>query len=323
MQIINRLAHPGWVGVVLPLGLAIGSTFTPGTWRGALLIAAIVAVAWTIHNTEFGGKNWRRTGIAVAIATVIAIGVFFIGRIVDARPKPKESAVVMPAPSPPLSVVEKNVTSNLGQTSADKPKRKPNRRTVTAPAPPPATNTDKSSIPPSAGTSTGPVVVQPGAVASFGQQGGQTAGTIINSLATAPELDVTDVQDNKLNLAGLYETKYKIKINSQFTIGKFAVKVSTKSGLESLVSLHLNPDIMRVYQGEGPAINGIQIGTPGSPSSGRYAAEAIIAMVGDAVVVVETKIPETFNIEFFCAPVQCSLKRLYVPKPSPLGQSPK
>jgi hypothetical protein len=84
----GRLSHPWWLGVVLPLALAIGSTFTPGTIRGWLLIAAVAAVAWTFHHTEFGGKRWRVTGIVILASIALAIGVFYIGQVVDGRSKP-------------------------------------------------------------------------------------------------------------------------------------------------------------------------------------------------------------------------------------------
>jgi hypothetical protein len=90
---ISKLKHPAWSGVVMPLALAVGSTFTPATIRGALLVLAVIAIAGTIHNTEFGAKRWRVTGIALLISTTLAVGVFFIGSVVDANSKPKPTAV--------------------------------------------------------------------------------------------------------------------------------------------------------------------------------------------------------------------------------------
>lgn len=98
---LAKLQHPGWWGLVVPIGLAIGSTFTPGTVRSILLILMIGAVGWTIHNTEFGAKRWKVTGLAAGICAILAVLIFFLGRAMDARQKPKEqSARVMPAPGP-------------------------------------------------------------------------------------------------------------------------------------------------------------------------------------------------------------------------------
>src|ERR1035438_374136 len=87
---LSRLQHPGWWGLVVPIGLAIGSTFTPETVRGVLLVAMIGAVAYTVHNTEFGARRWKVTGVAAGICAVLAIPIFFLGHAMDARQKPKE-----------------------------------------------------------------------------------------------------------------------------------------------------------------------------------------------------------------------------------------
>lgn len=117
---LSKLKHPAWSGIVLPLALAIGATFTPGTVRAALLIAAIVAVASTYHHTEHGGKRWKRTGAVAGVCLAIAIGVFFLGRVVDARSKPKETAAIGnpgPIPIPPARVAGSTAMSS----ATDKP----------------------------------------------------------------------------------------------------------------------------------------------------------------------------------------------------------
>jgi hypothetical protein len=92
---VSKLYHPAWSGVVVPLMLAIGSTFTPATVRGVLLVAAVVSVAWTFHVTEFGGRQWKRTGVVVGLCVAAAIGVFFVGQVVDAASKPKPSVATI------------------------------------------------------------------------------------------------------------------------------------------------------------------------------------------------------------------------------------
>ena len=98
---LAKLKHHAWSGVVMPIALAIGSTFTPGTVRDVLLIVAVMVVAWAFHNTEFGGKRWRRTAVVLGIASALAVGVFFVGQRIDAQQKPKQTAT---APMPDTSV---------------------------------------------------------------------------------------------------------------------------------------------------------------------------------------------------------------------------
>ena len=85
MANLKTLAHPGWVGVVLPLALAVGSTFSPDVIRGVLLIAAVIGATWTFHRTAFAGGSLKRTGIASLVLLVAALGVFALGHALDAR----------------------------------------------------------------------------------------------------------------------------------------------------------------------------------------------------------------------------------------------
>lgn len=84
VQIVNRVRHPDWVAVVLPLALAIGSTFTPGTLRVWLLVAAVGAATWIFYNTELGAKNIVRTIVASFVFLLIAAAIFLTGRRYDA-----------------------------------------------------------------------------------------------------------------------------------------------------------------------------------------------------------------------------------------------
>lgn len=97
MHIIKQLQHPGWVGVVLPLLLAIASTFTPATLRAILLVLAVTAATWTFHYTELGGKKLKRTITAGLVLTALASLVFIMGRRSD------QSARTVPAPSPQVT----------------------------------------------------------------------------------------------------------------------------------------------------------------------------------------------------------------------------
>jgi hypothetical protein len=121
---LNRLSHPGWLGVVLPLvvlplALTIVSTFTPGTVRAGLLITAVVAAVWTFHKTDYAGQNLKKTGPAAVGFLVIALVVFFIGRAMDTPAK----AVQVTAQNPAISPVEVPAPQ-AKQQIADAPKGK-------------------------------------------------------------------------------------------------------------------------------------------------------------------------------------------------------
>jgi hypothetical protein len=85
MGIIERIQHPGWVGVILPLLLAIGSTFTPGMLRVVLLVVAVIAATWVFKRTELGKEGVWKTGLAALLFVAVAVGIFFLGHRFDAQ----------------------------------------------------------------------------------------------------------------------------------------------------------------------------------------------------------------------------------------------
>jgi len=80
----SDLRHPAWRGVVLPLILAIGSTFSPDILRVILLAAAVIAVTWTFYLTKYGGRNFKKTALVGVGSIVLAFAIFAGGRILDA-----------------------------------------------------------------------------------------------------------------------------------------------------------------------------------------------------------------------------------------------
>jgi hypothetical protein len=130
MQIVNRLAHPGWVGVVLPILLAVGATFSPDAIRGLLLLSAIVAATWTFHKTGYAGQSFKKTGVAFAVFLFIAIGIFTGGHILDVRSRAlapaqnKETAHPMPV-SNSSQGAEKSEPASKASPSSSRPKRTP------------------------------------------------------------------------------------------------------------------------------------------------------------------------------------------------------
>ena len=80
---IRRVMRPAWTGVIFPSVLSVGSIFAPGMARGFLLLVAAAAAACTFHFTDLGGKNWKRTGVAFCVFCLLAVGVFWLGLIVN------------------------------------------------------------------------------------------------------------------------------------------------------------------------------------------------------------------------------------------------
>jgi len=248
MDTLARLKHPGWVGVVLPLLLAVASTLTPEVIRGILLAIAVVASAWIFCGTQYAGGSLKKTGVVFAIFVLMAVGIFIGARFLDTRsrvlaPEKKESATVVnpasPSPSPALPPKRTAVSTqaipaprkarNSVEEKTPEPRQMGNDNTlVNVPAPPsmgsgntivgptdPNGNTifnkggtaigqgataDSTSIAIGANAHAGaPVTVQPGGIASFGQQGGQTAGTIINNGPPPPHstVSIKKISDNE------------------------------------------------------------------------------------------------------------------------------
>src|SRR5882762_9258368 len=80
----SKLRQPAWTGVVLPLILAIGSTFSPDILRVVLLAGAVIAVTWTFYLTKYGGRNFKKTALVGVGSIVLAFPIFVGGLILDA-----------------------------------------------------------------------------------------------------------------------------------------------------------------------------------------------------------------------------------------------
>jgi hypothetical protein len=131
---VSQLKHSAWSGVVLPLVLAVGSTFTGSVLRTGLLIAAIITVSLTYHHTQHGGKRWSRTGWVAGSCALLAIGVFYIGQFVDARTKVASrntatAAPVVTAAHPPEQAKD-NTTTPEAKKLTSKRQSKPSVATV-------------------------------------------------------------------------------------------------------------------------------------------------------------------------------------------------
>lgn len=139
-----KLQHPGWWGLIVPIGLALTATFTPDTVRGVLLLAMVGAVAWTVHHTEFAARRWKITSIAAGICAILAIPIFVAGHALDARQKRKELtpvAKLTPTPVPPPTRERQQQTSQLGALNGAKPGKKAKIRQLLAQKRPPNTST--------------------------------------------------------------------------------------------------------------------------------------------------------------------------------------
>jgi hypothetical protein len=99
MGFSDRLQHPGWVGVILPLVLTIGSTFTPGKLRAALLVVAVISATWVFSRTPLGRERLWRPIVAFCVFLIIALGIFIVGQRFDS-PAPNTVAVQLPQTQP-------------------------------------------------------------------------------------------------------------------------------------------------------------------------------------------------------------------------------
>lgn len=232
-----KLKHPSWTGIVMPIGLAIGSTFTPGTVRGALLVAAVIAVAWTVHNTEFGGKRWKITSIILGVCAVLAVGVFFIGKVVDARASSRQMSVAAISPTTPRPILEETPPPGKKRESKLIQEIEPSLQRGRVPSPvqshthgpmPDAVGSAANSVPErSANTIVSPVVAGPCSVVQIGGAGNQAMG---GNCAPSPlVLDVASVETDVYNTSssfgekpGFHKTEITI-IPNQPVAGPFTI----------------------------------------------------------------------------------------------------
>ena len=84
----SNLKHPWWTGLVFPLVLAIGSTFSPSSVRVVLLIGAVLAATGTVYLTKYGGRKLTKTAPVAILSSVLALVVFAGGRIFESKPEP-------------------------------------------------------------------------------------------------------------------------------------------------------------------------------------------------------------------------------------------
>jgi hypothetical protein len=85
MLALSKFKHRAWTGIILPLALAIGATFSPDVLRVILLAAMVIAITWTFYLTEFGGRNFKKAALVGVVSIFLAFAIFAGGRILDAR----------------------------------------------------------------------------------------------------------------------------------------------------------------------------------------------------------------------------------------------
>jgi len=195
MGMAKSLAHPGWVGVVLPIILTGCATFSPEVARGLLLVLAVVAATWTFYCTDYAGKNIGKTGVAAALLLTIAVVIFIFGHVLDARSKlttPLRPETGRAGP-PPEAPITKEINSTATKTStspgAKKTKRNATALTPSQANPPEGAEFNKKAA--SAQSSPVPQVYGMQQVESGGtgyQANGPGAHIDVNAGATIPKL---------------------------------------------------------------------------------------------------------------------------------------
>jgi len=194
MEFFNRLRHPAWGILFVPIMLAIGATISPQAFRVVLVIALVIVGTWTFYRTEYAERDFLKTAMAGVGFMVFALLVLAGGHALDLRakgasvPETRKSDPVptgdqsSPEPTPPVALQSPAEVAEPVNKKASVPKA------ITAPKP--DRSADTAII--------GPVTVNPGSVASFGQQGGQTASTIINNSQNLPSSG--NIKDRAMNL---------------------------------------------------------------------------------------------------------------------------
>jgi hypothetical protein len=144
------------------------------------------------------------TLIAGGVFGAVGIGVFVLGHLLDAHARAEENTRNVPPGRAPISQQPNNPSGTIREPEPVKTKesRKGDRKAQRSTGPSVKGTSNPRSTPAQINngpesTVVGAVTIQPGAVASFGQQGGLTAGTI-NITPIQPMPDLTDLQKSKM-----------------------------------------------------------------------------------------------------------------------------
>jgi hypothetical protein len=172
MGISARLQHPGWLGLIVPLILAIGSTFSPSSLRVILLVAAVVAATWVFHKTEYADGKLSKTIPAAFTFLFIASVIFLVGHRFDTRITSGTAPPQSSSPPPPPTINQPTPTVAQNTDTSRKENKKPDIKKPTPISPSNQEQSGKDNV------QTGPITQGPGSALSFNQQGGVTAGTI-------------------------------------------------------------------------------------------------------------------------------------------------
>lgn len=282
--------------------LSFGGVLTMGTAAICLGLAGLTGGAGVILAALWL-KPWLREGarVALAISGLLAVGVGLVRLygwidINGHRPEQtRESARTVNPPSKP--------TRDLG-TSASSPPR-PSRKShdsktanknnsQTTPSPtlePPHT----LGLPQQNDKTPQHVTVQPGGVVSFGQQGGQTAGTIINHGPAPVTITSVSVFDNAPIPQGaitLYESRRRVTLSGPVLV--FSARVV---GSDRLVSIFLVSED-----------NEWSTGTAPMAISGGVGIATLQNAYGHLLLRVLSRSPEQhLKVDFGCEGVQCTL----------------
>jgi len=123
----SQFKQAAWTGVVLPIILAVFSTFSPVLLRAFLLAATVVAITWTFYLTEYGARNLKKTAIAGGASIVLAIALFFGGRFMDSYGRPLVPSLIQKAVDSDCSNVIAGGDIRINCPSMEKDSAQPKR----------------------------------------------------------------------------------------------------------------------------------------------------------------------------------------------------
>ena len=183
-----HISGEGTIGIVLAL-IALAGAGAIMLWPnrveigwGLIGLAAVGLAALIYYHLWQAGEVNKM----IALAGMVVSGFCFIG--FGAWYFLSESLAI---PSKPVAAAIEPVKSGTASIPANGDKAEEKKMAFD--------ESGKKPIAQSGGTTVGPVTIQPGAAASFGQQGGQTANTIINH--GPPPLSIGPQQSSKLTTA--------------------------------------------------------------------------------------------------------------------------
>lgn len=222
---------------------------------------------------------WYAAFVLVASYSIAMVAIAYISALRGpSAMQQAKHAIPVQSPDPPDAVLSDNLKDSEESTVKDNPAM---QNTEDRKPDPEDTSTPKNTV------TTGPVTIQPGGVASFGQQAGITAHKVTINEGPAPvSIKAFPVSANEPDATGIgYVSKVRIVLSAP--IPRLTVFASA-------------PSLTSMMVGNG----GFIFVERGVTSEGAHF-ETVPSAFGEYIITLRSQKPERFHLQYRCEGVEC------------------